>query len=76
MLATFTVTLSAGSSDVPHEQEAPLTTFSVAAVSQSQAPADFLPHEQVASAAQAQLPPDRPQQVLGTDETGADMMGG
>jgi hypothetical protein len=53
-----------------------LTTFSDSDLSQLHAPAAFLPHEQVASAAHehAELLPLRPQHVFGTEEMGADMM--
>jgi hypothetical protein len=50
---------------VPHEQVAPETVFSVAALSQLQLPAGFAPQEQVASAAQEQVAPERPQQAFG-----------
>jgi hypothetical protein len=50
--------------DEPHEQVAPLTAFSLDDLSQLHSPADFFPHEQVASEAQAQAAPDRPQQAM------------
>lgn len=53
-------------------QRAPSTLFSVADFSQLQARAGCLPQEQVASFAQTQ-PPERPQQVTGTVEVGADI---
>jgi hypothetical protein len=57
------------------EHLAPLISFSpAAAFSQLQLRADCFPQEQVASAAQAQGPPERPQQVEGVEETGADIV--
>ena len=53
-------------------QRAPSTLFSVEAFSQVQWRAGCLPQEQVASFAQTQ-PPERPQQVTGTVEVGADI---
>lgn len=55
-------------------QRAPSTLFSVEAFSQVQWRAGCLPQEQVASFAQTQ-PPERPQQVTGTEEVGADIVG-
>jgi hypothetical protein len=55
-------------------QRAPSTLFSVEAFSQVQWRAGCLPQEQVASFAQTQ-PPGRPQQVTGTEEVGADIVG-
>lgn len=49
-----------------HEHRAPATVFSVFAFSQVQLRADCLPQEHLASAAQTQASPERPQQVLGT----------
>jgi hypothetical protein len=40
--------------------------FSAGALSQLQLPAGFSPHEHVASAAQEQVAPERPQQAFGT----------
>lgn len=56
------------------EHRAPVTVFSVAALSQSQCMAAFLPQEHLASAAHTQPLPSRPQQVAGTAATGADIV--
>lgn len=55
-----------GREDLRHEHRAPATVFSVFAFSQVQLRADCLPQEHLASAAQTQASPERPQQVLGT----------
>lgn len=55
------------------EHRAPLTVFSVAAFSQEHFMAGILPQEQVASAAHAQPPEARPQQVAGGAAAGADI---
>lgn len=52
--------------DIRQEHRAPATAFSVVAFSQLHLRADCLPQEHLASAAQAQDPLERPQQVLGT----------
>jgi hypothetical protein len=60
--------------DILHEHLAPMTLFSTGAFSQLQFMAACLPHEQVASAAQAQPPELRPQQVDGRVVVGADIV--
>lgn len=63
-----------GVDGVLQEHLAPTTLFSTSAFSQLQFRADCLPQEQVASAAQAQVPELRPQQVDGMVEVGADIV--